>query len=324
MSNLNVLDRREFNVYDRVAVLYGGCSAERDVSLCSGKKIYGALKKNGIQCKLIDAASNLIEQLLNYNPDWAFIALHGTGGEDGAIQGLLKHMNIAYPGCDVLSSALAMDKYRSKLLWQSVGLPTPDFHLVDSEEALQHCDYLLPAVVKPSQEGSSVGITLVNRAVDLYDAWVEASKHHGSVLVESYVDGAEFTVSILNGQALPVIRIDVEGGMYDYEAKYLSEKTRYILPCGLSVSQEQELQALALTAFSVLGCVGLGRVDFMQDSKGQFWLLEVNTIPGMTDHSLVPMAAKMAGIDFEELVMRVLKFDDSASASEDKVLEICA
>ncbi len=302
--------------FGKVAILFGGRSAEREVSLASGERIYSALQASGIECQLIDTAENTVKQLLDYNADMAFIALHGTGGEDGTIQGVLEHLGILYPGSDVLSSALAMDKYRSKLLWQSVGLPTPAFQLVNSAADLKHCFSLLPAFVKPSQEGSSVGVTKVEREQDLNKAWEIASKHHGPVLVEQYIDGLEFTVSIVNGQALPAVRIDVEGSFYDYEAKYLSDDTGYTVPCGLKPAQEQEMQAIALTAFEVLGCSGWGRVDFMQDANGRFWLLEANTVPGMTDHSLVPMAAKAAGLTFEELVVEILASCKAKDSSE--------
>ncbi|MDB2384369.1 D-alanine--D-alanine ligase [Endozoicomonas sp.] len=324
MNNNQTHDHQDVKVLGKIAVLFGGRSAEREVSLVSGERIYTALQRQGVQCRLMDAADQLVEQLLAYKPDCAFIALHGTGGEDGTVQGLLEFMGVPYTGSDVLSSALAMDKYRSKLLWQSVGLPTPAFQLVTSLEDIEYCYSLLPAFVKPSQEGSSVGITRVEREQDLVTAWVAASSHHGAVLVEQFIDGPEFTVSILNGQALPAVRIDAEGAFYDYEAKYLSEETRYTIPCGLSKGQEQEMQSIALTAFEVLGCSGWGRVDFMQDEKERFWLLEVNTIPGMTDHSLVPMAAKQAGMGFDELVLNILRSSciDVETAAEEEVLEI--
>ena len=218
-------------------------------------------------------------------------------------------------GSGVMASALAMDKYRSKLLMQAVGLPTPDFQLVLNPEQLEHCADLLPAFVKPSLEGSSVGVARANREQDLYPAWEKASQYGASVLVEQFIDGPEFTVTVLNGQALPAIKIESQEEFYDYEAKYLSEETGYRLPCGLSEAEEQEMQALALTAFETLGCSGWGRVDFMQDERGRFWILEVNTVPGMTDHSLVPMAAKAVGLDFEQLVLEILKTSLSADTA---------
>ena len=293
--------------FGRVAVLFGGNSAEREVSLTSGERVYAALVRSGIECQLIDTAGKAVEQIMAYQPDRVFVALHGTGGEDGTIQGVLEYLDIPYTGSKVLASALAMDKYRCKLLWESIGLPTPDFRLVNCEEDLEYCEDLLPVFVKPSMEGSSVGIGRVNRKEDLFAAWEKAAVHHGSVLVEQLVEGPEFTVGILNGQALPAIRIEAKTEFYDYEAKYLSDDTGYVIPCGLSKVQEQEMQAVALTAFESLDCSGYGRVDFMQDPQGRFWLLEVNTLPGMTDHSLLPMAAKDTGLSFDQLIVEILK-----------------
>ncbi|MDP0589059.1 MAG: D-alanine--D-alanine ligase [Candidatus Endonucleobacter bathymodioli] len=324
MSDKDIFSHRDAKDFGRVAVLCGGRSAERKVSLASGENIYEALQMRGIECQLIDAEDNLVEKLLSYRPDRAFIALHGAGGEDGAIHGLLEYMSIPYPGSDVLSSALAMDKYRAKLLWQSVGLPTPAFQVINSAEDLKHCVELLPVFVKPSREGSSVGIVRVDREQDLENAWNQANHYRGPVLVEQYIDGAEFTVGILNDKALPVIRVDVDGVFYDYDAKYLSKNTGYIIPCGLSVGQEQEIQALALIAFETLGCSGWGRVDVMQDSRGRFWLLEVNTIPGMTDHSLVPMAAKEMGLNFDELVVEILWTARSSAFFDGPSVMFCA
>ena len=293
--------------FGKVAVLLGGTSAEREVSLATGERIFAALTRQGVNCQLIDPADGLIEQLLEYRPDRAFIALHGRGGEDGTVQGLLEAMGIPYQGSGVLSSALAMDKYRTKLLWQAVGLATPDFRLIENPEALEYCHEMLPVFVKPSLEGSSVGVARVDREQDLYPAFEKAAEYNSSVLVEQFIDGPEYTVTVLNGEALPAIRIEARNEFYDYEAKYLSDDTDYRLPSGLSKIREQEMQAIALTAFESLGCSGWGRVDFMEDSRGRFWLLEVNTIPGMTEHSLVPMAAKAAGLDFDALVLEILK-----------------
>ncbi|WP_419535426.1 D-alanine--D-alanine ligase [Endozoicomonas sp.] len=303
-------DHFDPKAFGKVAVLFGGNSAEREVSLISGERIYAALNRQGVKCQLIDTCENVIEQLQEYGPDYAFIALHGRGGEDGTMQGLLETMGIPYSGSGIMASALAMDKYRCKLLWQSIGLPTPEFALVMGADNLGHAESLLPAFVKPSMEGSSVGVARVDRREDLEAACERAAEHKGPVLVESFIDGPEFTVGILNDQALPVIKIEAEGEFYDYEAKYLSDNTRYSIPCGLTSIKEQELQAVALTAFEALGCSGWGRVDFMQDQQGRFWLLEVNTIPGMTDHSLMPMAAADAGLSFDELVIEILKTAD--------------
>lgn len=294
-------------VLGKVAVLLGGCSAEREVSLASGTRIFEALQNSGIECCCIDPVDGLVSQLVEQKPDRVFIALHGPRGEDGTVQGLLDQMDIPYAGSDIMSSALAMDKYRSKLLWQAVGLPTPDFMLIERVESLDCCAELLPAFVKPSLEGSSVGISRVDQEQDLLPAWEQASEYGGGVLVEQFIDGPEFTVAILNGQPLPAIRIESAESFYDYDAKYISGNTQYHLPCGLSESKEQELQALAMTAFETLGCSGWGRVDFMQDERGRFWLLEVNTVPGMTETSLFPMAAKSVGLCFEALVLEIMK-----------------
>ncbi len=306
--------------FGKVAVLLGGTSAEREVSLASGDRIYAALVRSGVEAVMIDPADNLIEALENQKPDRVFIALHGRGGEDGTVQGLLELMGVPYAGSGVMASALAMDKYRSKLLMQAVGLPTPDFRLIEKPDHLEHCVEILPAFIKPSLEGSSVGVARADREQDLYPAWEKASQYSSSVLVEQFIDGPEFTVTVLNGQALPAIKIESQEEFYDYEAKYLSDDTGYKLPCGLSDSKEQEMQALALTAFETLGCSGWGRVDFMQDERGRFWILEVNTVPGMTDHSLVPMAAKAVGLDFDQLVLEILK----TSLSDDHAGRECS
>ncbi len=303
-------DHFDPEAFGKVAVLYGGHSAEREVSLVSGERVQAALARMGIACRLIDSREDLVKQLQDYSPDYAFIALHGCGGEDGSMQGLLETMGIPYAGSGVLASALAMDKYRCKLLWQAIGLPTPEFVLVSDNEDLELAEAMVPAFVKPALEGSSVGVTRVDRREDLATACELAGKHNGPVLVEMLIDGPEFTVGILNGWALPVIKIEADGEFYDYQAKYLSDNTRYCIPCGLTATKAQELQAIALTAFEVLGCSGWGRVDFMQDRQGRFWLLEVNTIPGMTGHSLVPMAAADAGLSFDELVIEILRTAD--------------
>ncbi|WP_163832593.1 D-alanine--D-alanine ligase [Spartinivicinus ruber] len=297
------------NQFGHVAVLYGGLSAERDVSLKSGREIYQALIDVGVDASLVDVGKNVVQQLQDIKPiDIAFIALHGRGGEDGTLQALLEFLEIPYTGSGVLASALAMDKYRSKLLWQGLGLPTPMFQLF--QKSLQTSELspkvTFPCVLKPAKEGSSIGITKVNTAEDFSAALATAQQFDDDVLAEPWITGAEFTVAILNGQALPPIELKTDRTFYDYEAKYIANDTQYICPCNLSLGKQHELKKLALEAFYSLGCEGWGRVDVMQDQAGDFWLLEVNTIPGMTDHSLVPMAAKEAGYSFSKLVLEIL------------------
>lgn len=293
------------NGVGRVAVLAGGRSAEREISLKSGAAVHAALRELGVLAELVDPAEMSVEALRGF--DRVFIALHGRGGEDGVIQGVLEHLGIAYTGSGVMASAIGMDKARSKLLWRGAGLPTPDFYLSGQELSGDEVSALsFPLMVKPSREGSSIGMRKVDNQQQLAEAIAEAREYDTEVLVESWVNGAEFTVAILDGEALPAIRLETPNAFYDFEAKYRSDTTSYLCPCGLSDEKEMQLRQLALRAFSVVGCAGWGRVDVMQDEQGDFQLLEVNTIPGMTDHSLVPMAARAAGMDFPEMVARIL------------------
>ncbi len=293
----------------KVAVLLGGESAEREVSLRSGDAVYKALIAQGIDAVKVDTKDNLIKQLDAYNFDVAFIALHGVGGEDGRVQGLLEFYGLPYTGSGVKASAICMDKWRTKLIWQSLQLPTPKFEQVGTLESLNTFATVAgyPLMVKPALEGSSIGISKVLEAAQLPAAFDCASKTNSPVMVEQFVSGKEYTVTILDGIALPAIQLKPANDFYDYEAKYLQDDTEYLIPCGLSDKKEQELQTLALQAFVALDCHGWGRVDFMQDENGEFWLIEANTVPGMTDHSLVPMAAKAAGISFEQLVLKILQ-----------------
>ena len=309
--------RRSGSDYGRVAVLYGGTSAEREVSLNSGAAVLAALLRGGVEAVGIDVSGNALAQLDAVGCDRAFIALHGRGGEDGTLQGALETIGLPYTGCGVLASALGMDKLRCKRLWQGIGLPTPDYAVVRKEADWDSIiDRLgLPLFVKPAREGSSVGTTRVDDASALADAWAAAAQYDDEVLIECCIDGPEYTVAILDGEALPAIRIETGATFYDYEAKYLSDATRYHCPCGLSAEEEEELRALCLVAFAAVDGAGWGRVDVMRDVNGRFWLLEVNTVPGMTDHSLVPMAAKAAGIEFDQLVLRIL--DASLSSGGD-------
>jgi len=295
--------------FGKVAVLLGGNSGEREVSLNSGNAVYEALIAQGIDAIKVDSKDNLVGQLEAHSFDRAFIVLHGIGGEDGTVQGLLEFMQIPYTGSGVKASAICMDKWRTKLIWEGLDLPTPKFvqieSLVELEEFTEQVGY--PLMVKPALEGSSIGISKVSSASGLSDAFQSAANTGSPVLAEQFVTGKEFTVAILNGKALPAIQLKPANEFYDYEAKYLSDSTEYLLPCGLTAEKESELQRLALDAYEAVDCQGWGRVDVMQDLDGKFWLIEVNTVPGMTDHSLVPMAAKADGIDFQQLVKTILE-----------------
>lgn len=294
--------------FGKVAVLFGGNSAERAVSLNSGSAVYEALKSQGIDVVKIDSKENLIEQLDEHEVDVAFIALHGVGGEDGTIQGLLEFYGLPYTGSGVKASAICMDKWRTKLIWQGLNLPTPKFVLAQAVNELDvfACDVGFPLMVKPALEGSSIGISKVKMKSELSGAFDAAFNTGSPVLAEQFITGKEFTVGILNGKPLPAIQLKPANEFYDYDAKYIQDDTEYLLPCGLSAEKELELKMLALKAYESLDCKGWGRVDVMQDENEDFWLIEVNTVPGMTDHSLVPMAAKAAGIDFKQLVVEIL------------------
>ena len=297
------------NQYGRVGLLYGGSSSEREVSLMSGEAIHQAMLNLGVDVVAIDADDNLLQSLPGYNLDLVFIALHGPGGEDGTLQGALEYLKRPYTGSGVLASALAMDKLRCKQMWQGMGLPTTDFTLLnaDSDWAAELQRLGGQVMVKPAAEGSSIGMSRAATPEQLQAAWTDASKYNTSVIAEPLLPGPEYTVAILDGQLLPSIRIESNAEFYDYEAKYFSEQTQYLCPSELSESREQELQTLSKQAFASLGCRGWGRVDVMVDDQGQFQLLEVNTVPGMTSHSLVPMAAKAAGLNFDQLVAKILQ-----------------
>lgn len=292
--------------FGKVAVLFGGKSAEREVSLQSGSRVLAALLRQGVDAQAFDPAERKLDELAAY--DRAFIALHGRYGEDGTIQGALELMGIPYTGSGVMASAVGMDKWRTKLLWRSVGLAIPEFVMLTADSDFDDVERQLglPLFVKPACEGSSIGVTKVRQPGELARAYEAAAKHDTLVIAEQGVLGGEYTVGILGDQALPIIRIVPATEFYDYEAKYLRDDTRYLCPCGLPEARELELRAQALEAFRVLGCRGWGRVDFLMDEQGEAYFLEVNTSPGMTDHSLVPMAAREAGLSYDELVMRVL------------------
>jgi len=301
-------DPETLKALGRVAVFMGGDSAEREVSLKSGQAVLSALVSAGVDAYAVDVRGCLLKTVEEPEFDRVFIALHGRGGEDGTIQAILSQAGIPFTGSDVLASALAMDKLRSKYVFEGCGLPTPKFRAMASvEEAGSLLQSLsLPLSVKPSREGSSIGIRKVNSEQELVEAYTQAAALDPLVLVEEWIEGPEFTVSLLQDQALPAIGLSTDHVFYDYDAKYLADDTRYQIPCGLDPDSELKLQHLALDAFRVLGCRTWGRVDIMQDRQGEFWILEVNTVPGMTDHSLVPMSARAAGISFEELVVRIL------------------
>jgi len=294
--------------FGRVAVLYGGKSAEREVSLKSGAQVLGALQNAGVDVFGIDVGDDLLDILQREKIDLAFIILHGRGGEDGSMQGLLECLGIPYTGSGILASALAMDKLRTKQVWKSLGLPTPH-HAVLASEAdciLAGRELGFPLIVKPAHEGSSIGMAKVNSVEALIDAWKDASTYDSQVLVEQWITGPEFTIATLRDQVLPPIALGTPHTFYDYDAKYVANDTQYRIPCGLDPVKEQELIELTARACEAIGIAGWGRVDVMQDTDGQFWLLEVNTTPGMTDHSLVPMAARAAGLDFQQLVLAIL------------------
>jgi D-alanine-D-alanine ligase len=295
--------------FGRVAVLYGGSSAEREISLISGKAVLAGLERRGIAVSAFDPAERPLNDLLTLKTDRVWIALHGPGGEDGTVQGALEFLRVPYTGSGVMGSAIGMDKLRTKRLAQAVGIPTAQFVVLrdtlDLDQALELLG--LPMIVKPGSQGSSVGMARVEKAQELPEAWKNALRVDPVVFAEPWITGGEYTVAILQGQALPSIRIETPRAFYDYEAKYLRDDTRYFCPSGLSSQAEQHLAKLALASFEACGADGWGRADFMMDNTGRPLLLEINTVPGMTDHSLVPMAARTAGIDFDELVWRVLE-----------------
>lgn len=294
--------------FGKVAVLFGGRAAEREVSLKSGSAVLAALKRQGVDVHALDPDERLIERLREGGFDRAIIVLHGRGGEDGVIQGALETMGLPYTGSGVLGSALGMDKYRTKLVWEGRGLPTAPSVLLTRESDLGDAAALgFPLMVKPTHEGSSIGMARVEDGDALAHAWRAAREFDSEVLAERWIHGAEYTCAVLGRDALPLIRLETPHAFYDYDAKYRADSTRYHCPCGLPATEEQRLQRLALDAFDAAGASGWGRVDLMVDGKGRPFLLEINTVPGMTDHSLVPMAARAAGIDFDSLALRILE-----------------
>jgi len=295
--------------FGRVGLLYGGTSSEREVSLMSGAAVYQALQNLGVDVVLIDAQNDLLQTLPSHNLDSVFIALHGPGGEDGTLQGALEYLGLPYTGSGVLASALAMDKLRCKQMWQGIGLATADFAVLDSQSDWTGIMQCLggKAMVKPASEGSSIGMSRAETPEQLQLAWKQAAEFDMTVIAEPLLEGKEYTVAILGDQALPSIRIHTDEVFYDYQAKYFSDATQYQCPSDLSPERETEIRQLSMDAFNTVGCRGWGRVDLMVDSNNKFQLLEVNTSPGMTSHSLVPMAAKVAGLDFDQLVLAILE-----------------
>jgi D-alanine-D-alanine ligase len=295
--------------FGKVAVLLGGKSAERDVSLKSGGMVLSALRSKGVNALPFDPAERGLDSLIDEKFDRAFIALHGRFGEDGTVQGILEWLGIPYTGSGVLASALAMDKLRTKRIWAAEKLPTPKYELLTAETNFRIAARKLgvPVMVKPASEGSSIGMSKVRAATKLEEAYRLAAKYDRVVIAEQFIDGIELTCGILGEQPLPLIKLETPRDFYDYEAKYLSNDTRYVLPSGLPARKERELQELCLEAFLMLGCQGWGRVDLMLNRRGRPFLLEVNTSPGMTDHSLVPMAARAVGLSYEDLCIKVLE-----------------
>lgn len=311
MKALRIKQATEFGT---VAVLMGGASAEREISLNSGGAVFAALQSQNIQAMAIDVKDSPITALANLHVDRVFNIMHGRGGEDGVLQGVLQVLGIPCTGSGVLASALAMDKLRSKLCWRGMGLHTPDWVLLHDESAIDQCLEKLdfPVIVKPAREGSSLGMSKATTSTELLAAYRLAAGYQCDVYAERWVQGQEYTIAVLGGEALPVIRLQTPNVFYDFEAKYRANSTQYHCPCGLDSAREQALQQLAVDACNGLAVTGWARVDAFIDDQGQMQLIEVNTVPGMTDHSLVPMAAKASGISFDELVWRILEtsFDE--------------
>jgi D-alanine-D-alanine ligase len=297
------------DMFGKVAVLMGGLSAEREISLISGQTVLDALLTQGVDAHKVDVDHTIASQLIEGNYDRAFIMLHGRGGEDGQIQGLLSSMNIPFTGTDVAGAVLSMNKLLSKQIWLQQQLPTATYFKVTADTNINEVveKVGLPLIIKPANEGSSIGMSKATNLDELEVAINEARQFDAEVMAESWINGPEYTVAIVDGQALPMIRLKTPHEFYDYEAKYQSNSTEYLCPCGLSAEEESDCKQLAITAFNALGMHGWGRIDLMRDENGQFYLLEANSVPGMTDHSLVPMAAAHAGMSFEQLVLKILQ-----------------
>ena len=295
--------------FGKVAVLMGGWAAEREVSLNSGKAVLAGLLEAGVDAHEVDVERDVFDVLRNKKFDRVFNILHGRGGEDGELQGGLEVLQIPYTGCGVMASAISMDKLMTKRIWTGAGLATPAFEILTAKtDFVAVAEKLgLPLIIKPAQEGSSIGMSKVNEVGQLAAAYKKAAEYDNVVFAEQWVTGKEYTIAILGDEVLPSIRVEVQTDFYDFDAKYASNDTQYHCPSGLDEATETTLQALSKTAFEVISAKGWGRVDVMQDNVGTFWLIEVNTVPGMTDHSLVPMAAKQHGLSFSELTVKVLE-----------------
>lgn len=310
---MSAVDAKRFG---KVAVLLGGTAAERPISLISGAAVLKALQAAGVDAHGFDPAERDVVEVQGF--DRAFIVLHGRGGEDGVIQGVLEQFGVPYTGSGVMASAIGMDKARTKQLWLGCGLPTPAYRRLTAttDFVAVAAELGLPLMVKPAHEGSSIGMAKVYSADELARAYEVAAQHDGEVIAEHFIEGSEYTVAVLGDRALPAIRMIPANDFYDFEAKYQRNDTQYKIPCGLGADDEAALQRLAVEAFQVLGARGWGRIDVMRDHDGRFWLLEINTVPGMTDHSLVPMAAQAAGLDFTALVLDILAQTLAPSAAQ--------
>lgn len=303
--------------FGKVAVLMGGQSAEREISLQSGNAVLAALQRKGVDAHGIDVNENIAAELSKASFNSVFIMLHGRGGEDGTVQGLLEVMEIPYTGSGVMASSIAMDKLKTKQIWLAMGLPTPEFCILESE---QDCEQALaglglPLIVKPVLEGSSIGMSKVENDKEMISAWKLAAQCGGTVIAERWIDGSEYTAAVLDDQVLPMIRLETPNRFYDYDAKYEANDTQYVCPCGLESEREAEFAGLIKQAFQAVNAMAWARVDFMVDREGRPWLIEINTVPGMTGHSLVPMAAKQAGMSFDDLVMKILSMAGCVNCS---------
>jgi D-alanine-D-alanine ligase len=295
--------------FGKVAILMGGSSAEREISIESGSAVYESLSRQGVDAHIFDPRDQSLCELVEEEFNRAFIALHGRGGEDGTVQGALQSLGIPYTGSGVLGSAIAMDKVRTKLIWKSSGLLTPDYFERSNESDLEILPSNLefPLIIKPISEGSSLGVTKVNNRDELLPAWNKALAMDDRVFAEKWIDGKEYTATILGNKVLPLIQLETPREFYDFEAKYTENTTQYICPVDLDKGMEEALAKIVFSAFSALDGKGWGRIDFIADDQGKAWLIELNTVPGLTSHSLVPMSAKEAGISFDELVITILK-----------------